>query len=91
MKTRLVSLTYRGSASVDPRYSASMLPWTINDIRSTESYTKVSKVTIVFNFCSYKGFVRFFNDASVEFDYTWIDNTIESIPMDSQSLCLLLR
>ncbi|XP_030565188.1 TBC1 domain family member 4 isoform X2 [Drosophila novamexicana] len=42
MKTRLVSLTYRGSASVDPRYSASMLPWTINDIRSTESYTKLS-------------------------------------------------
>lgn len=42
MKTRLVSLTYRGSASVDPRYSAAMLPWTINDIRSTESYTKVS-------------------------------------------------
>ncbi|XP_033162391.1 TBC1 domain family member 4 isoform X1 [Drosophila mauritiana] len=42
MKTRLVSLTFRGSASVDPRYSASMLPWTINDIRSTESYTKLS-------------------------------------------------
>ncbi|TMW50431.1 hypothetical protein DOY81_004484 [Sarcophaga bullata] len=42
MKTRLVSLTYRGSASVDPRYSAAMLPWTINDIRSTESYTKLS-------------------------------------------------
>ncbi|KRG00533.1 TBC1 domain family member 4 isoform X2 [Drosophila mojavensis] len=42
MKTRLVTLTYRGSASVDPRYSASMLPWTINDIRSTESYTKLS-------------------------------------------------
>ncbi|XP_034665463.1 TBC1 domain family member 4 isoform X1 [Drosophila subobscura] len=42
MKTRLVSLTYRGSASVDPRYSASMLPWTINDIRSTESHTKLS-------------------------------------------------
>ncbi|KQS38470.1 TBC1 domain family member 4 isoform X2 [Drosophila erecta] len=42
MKTRLVSLTFRGSASVDPRYSASMLPWTINDIRSTESHTKLS-------------------------------------------------
>ncbi|XP_017847705.1 TBC1 domain family member 4 isoform X2 [Drosophila busckii] len=42
MKTRLVSLNYRGSASVDPRYSATMLPWTINDIRSTESYTKLS-------------------------------------------------
>ncbi|EDX11769.1 GD19811 [Drosophila simulans] len=42
MKTRLVSLTFRGSASVDPRYSASMLPWTINDIRSTESYTKIT-------------------------------------------------
>nr|XP_036233743.1 TBC1 domain family member 4 isoform X2 [Bactrocera oleae] len=42
MKTRLVSLTYRGSASVDPRYSAAMLPWTINDIRSTESYSKLS-------------------------------------------------
>ncbi|XP_037942464.1 TBC1 domain family member 1 isoform X2 [Teleopsis dalmanni] len=42
MKTRLVSLTYRGSASVDPRFSAAMLPWTINDIRSTDSYTKLS-------------------------------------------------
>ncbi|XP_067615044.1 TBC1 domain family member 4 isoform X2 [Eurosta solidaginis] len=42
MKMRLVSLTYRGSASVDPRYSAAMLPWTINDIRSTESYSKLS-------------------------------------------------
>ncbi|XP_055847242.1 TBC1 domain family member 4 isoform X2 [Episyrphus balteatus] len=42
MKTRLITLTYRGSASVDPRYSAAMLPWTINDIRSMENYTRLS-------------------------------------------------
>lgn len=42
MKTRLVALTWRGSASVDPRFSAAMLPWTINDIRTRESFQKLS-------------------------------------------------
>lgn len=42
MKTRLVALTHRGSATVDPHYSAAMLPWTINDIRSIGIHNKVS-------------------------------------------------
>ncbi|XP_062711984.1 TBC1 domain family member 1 isoform X2 [Aedes albopictus] len=42
MKTRLTTLTWRGSASVDPRFSASMLPWSIADIRNHESYVTLS-------------------------------------------------
>ncbi|XP_058821859.1 TBC1 domain family member 1 isoform X2 [Topomyia yanbarensis] len=42
MKTRLTALTWRGSASVDPRFSASMLPWSIADIRNHENYVTLS-------------------------------------------------
>ncbi|XP_053661364.1 TBC1 domain family member 4 [Anopheles marshallii] len=42
MKTRLTTLTWRGSASVDPRFSAAMLPWSIADIRNHESYVTLS-------------------------------------------------
>ncbi|XP_055602154.1 TBC1 domain family member 1 isoform X2 [Uranotaenia lowii] len=42
MKTRLTTLTWRGSASVDPRFSASMLPWSIADIRNHENYVTLS-------------------------------------------------
>lgn len=42
MKTKLISLTWRGSASVDPRFSAAMLPWAIADICSRDFYEKVS-------------------------------------------------
>ncbi|XP_053671360.1 TBC1 domain family member 4 [Anopheles nili] len=42
MKTRLTTLTWRGSASVDPRFSAAMLPWSIADIRNHESYITLS-------------------------------------------------
>ncbi|XP_055375031.1 TBC1 domain family member 4 isoform X2 [Condylostylus longicornis] len=42
MKTKLIGLTYRGEASVDPRFSAAMLPWTISDIRSMEVHKKLS-------------------------------------------------
>lgn len=45
MKTRLTTLTWRGSASVDPRFSASMLPWSIADIRNHESYVTVRYAT----------------------------------------------
>ena len=44
MKTKLISMQWRGSASVDPRFSAAMLPWTISDICSREQYTNVSKM-----------------------------------------------
>lgn len=59
MKTRLTTLTWRGSASVDPRFSASMLPWSIADIRNHESYVTVSipyreKVLKSFNKSSFK-------------------------------------
>lgn len=43
MKTKLISMQWRGSASVDPRFSAAMLPWTIADICNREQYTNVSK------------------------------------------------
>lgn len=42
MKTKLIALIWRGHASVDPRFSAAMLPWTISDICTRESYEKVS-------------------------------------------------
>lgn len=44
MKTKLITLTYKGSGSVDPRFSFSMLPWTIADInsRNRERFTRVS-------------------------------------------------
>lgn len=42
MKTKLISMQWRGSASVDPRFSAAMLPWTIADICNREQYTNVS-------------------------------------------------
>ncbi|XP_055550464.1 TBC1 domain family member 1 isoform X2 [Wyeomyia smithii] len=42
MKTRLTTLTWRGSASVDPRFSAAMLPWSISDIRNQENYLTLS-------------------------------------------------
>ena len=41
MKTKLISLMWRGSVSVDPRFSAVMLPWSIVDIRNRELYNKV--------------------------------------------------
>lgn len=41
-------MQWRGAASVDPRFSAAMLPWTIADIYSREQYTNVSE-TIVQN------------------------------------------
>lgn len=43
MKTKLISMQWRGCASVDPRFSAAMLPWTIADIYSREQYSNVSK------------------------------------------------
>lgn len=45
MKTKLISMQWRGAASVDPRFSAAMLPWTIADIYSREQYTNVSEMT----------------------------------------------
>lgn len=36
-------MQWRGCASVDPRFSAAMLPWTIADIYSREQFTNVSK------------------------------------------------
>lgn len=42
MKTKLISMQWRGSASVDPRFSAAMLPWIIADIYNREQYTNVS-------------------------------------------------
>lgn len=44
MKTKLISMQWRGCASVDPRFSAAMLPWTIADIYSREQYTNVSQM-----------------------------------------------
>lgn len=43
MKTKLISMQWRGSASVDPRFSAAMMPWTIADICSREQYSNVRK------------------------------------------------
>lgn len=48
MKTKLISMQWRGCASVDPRFSAAMLPWTIADIYSREQYSNVS--TDAYNF-----------------------------------------
>lgn len=42
MKTKLTSMVWRGSASVDPRFSSSMLKWSIADIRNRETSQKVS-------------------------------------------------
>lgn len=39
-------MQWRGAASVDPRFSAAMLPWTISDIYSREQYTNVSLLFI---------------------------------------------
>lgn len=47
MKTKLITLTWRGCASVDPRFSASMLSWSIADIRTREYSTRVSFI----NYC----------------------------------------
>lgn len=44
MKTKLISMQWRGSASVDPRFSAAMLPWTIADIYSREQYNNVGEI-----------------------------------------------
>lgn len=41
MKTKLISLTWRGFASVDPRFSAAMLQWSIADIYTRDSFEKV--------------------------------------------------
>lgn len=43
MKTKLISLIWRGSASVDPRFSAAMLPWSIADIYTRDSFERVCK------------------------------------------------
>lgn len=48
MKTKLISMQWRGSASVDPRFSAAMLPWTIADICNREQYTNVSRKLMAF-------------------------------------------
>lgn len=42
MKTKLVSLTWRGTASVDPRFSASMLSWSVSDICTRDTHDKVT-------------------------------------------------
>ncbi|XP_059618603.1 uncharacterized protein LOC132263053 [Phlebotomus argentipes] len=42
MKTKLVSLLWRGSASVDPRFSAPMLKWSIQDIINREIFIRLS-------------------------------------------------
>lgn len=42
MKTKLISMQWKGCASVDPRFSATMLPWTVADIYSREQYSSVS-------------------------------------------------
>lgn len=41
MKTKLISLTWRGFASVDPRFSAAMLSWSIADIYTRDSFERV--------------------------------------------------
>lgn len=53
MKTKLISMIWRGSASVDPRFSAAMLPWTLNDIYSHEQYTNVSGIRMYFAYTKY--------------------------------------
>lgn len=42
MKTKLVQLIWRGEASVDPRFSSFMLPWTLADIRNYDTFARVS-------------------------------------------------
>lgn len=42
MKTKLIAMQWRGSASVDPRFSAAMLPWSIADIYSRDQFLNVS-------------------------------------------------
>lgn len=48
MKTKLITLTWRGCASVDPRFSSSMLSWSIADIRTREYSTRVSPHYLLF-------------------------------------------
>lgn len=51
MKTKLITLSWRGCASVDPRFSASMLSWSIADIRTREYSTRVSFIIVfVYNY-----------------------------------------
>lgn len=42
MKTKLIAMQWRGSASVDPRFSSAMLPWSIADIYSRDQFLNVS-------------------------------------------------
>lgn len=42
MKTKLISMRWRGTASVDPRFSPAMLPWIVADIYSREICEQVS-------------------------------------------------
>lgn len=44
MKTKLISMTWLGSASVDPRFSASMLRWSVADIRNRDTAQKVTTI-----------------------------------------------
>lgn len=44
MKTKLVGTIFRGSASVDPRFSAPMLKYIIADIKNRKSCSKVWKI-----------------------------------------------
>lgn len=44
MKTKLIAMQWRGSASVDPRFSAAMLPWSIADIYSRDQFLNVSNI-----------------------------------------------
>lgn len=48
MKTKLIPIIHRGSASVDPRFSAAMLTWTANEIRSLENYNPVRDFALTF-------------------------------------------
>uniref|UniRef100_A0A1B0EYA1 Rab-GAP TBC domain-containing protein n=2 Tax=Lutzomyia longipalpis TaxID=7200 RepID=A0A1B0EYA1_LUTLO len=42
MKTKLISMLWRGSASVDPRFSAPMLKWSLQDIINRDIYIRLS-------------------------------------------------
>ncbi|KAJ2943323.1 hypothetical protein O0L34_g12129 [Tuta absoluta] len=42
MKTKLVSVTYLGFTAMDKRFSNSMLPWLLREIRATGTRDKLS-------------------------------------------------
>lgn len=53
MKTKLIAMQWRGSASVDPRFSSAMLPWSIADIYSRDQFLNVSSDVIKCEFFCY--------------------------------------